>query len=235
MTRVKYGFIVGGICAVFVAPACTDDKMPPDYPGTSMIEPPPPDPTGSARPARPREKQPDDATKAALGDDPDDACTSDVKFNPARTGCDDNGVLDGAAKSVADGCASLVVPDTDACGPRGNIANLCTSKTAALKPALARAAFACMMQHASGSGAALCEPCTMDRCEWEALMSACPDPAAAADCDDIAGTCGGVDKAKCSSYLSGLTSAARKNAVGCVKEDCSRGLYACAMEAAAAP
>jgi hypothetical protein len=141
-------------------------------------------------------------------------------------------VTDTTWKSAADGCASLVVPDTDACGPHGNVTNVCTSKLSALKPALARAAFACMMQH---PGAALCEPCAIDGCAWEALMSACPDPAASTDCDDIATTCGGVDKTKCGSYLSGLTTAARKNAVGCVKEDCSRGLYACAMEAAAAP
>jgi hypothetical protein len=89
-----------------------------------------------------------------------------------------------------------------------------------------------MKQH---PGAAICEKCAMDRCKWESLMSACPDPASAADCDAIAHSCGGVDKTKCMSYLSGLSTGARKDAVGCLKDDCSRGLYSCAMEASPDP
>jgi hypothetical protein len=58
-------------------------------------------------------------------------------------------------------------------------------------------------------------------------MGACPDPTADADCDKIAQKCGGMDKARCRAYLSGMTQKGRDRMVQCVTGKCEKGFLSC--------
>lgn len=183
----------------------------PSEPPDAGMAAPPPDAAPPTPPAPPK--------PTAIGND-EDACGINPakKFDPNRHNCNDNA-------AAAFNCKSLTAPQKEGCDSQ-YVQRECDGKlTGKLKPKVAAAAWVCMVRK---NGPKLCEQCAEEKCVWEAMMGACPDPTADADCAAIANTCTGVDKVKCSSYLSGLTPGARAKAVECVKKDCSSGFYECA-------
>lgn len=189
--------------------APTAPTAPPDAVATvtSLAVPPPPAP-----PARP-------AALPPLGDENENCGHNPAAtWNPNRRNCSDD-------VAPAYDCKRLTSPAKEDC-TTDDLQRRCGQMLdRSLKPKVAIAAWTCMVRNNRGDD--LCEKCGFGRCKFNALMNACPDPTADADCDAVASRCSGVDKVKCGSYLSGLTPEARKRTVECVSSDCAKGFTTC--------
>jgi len=145
---------------------------------------------------------------------------SGKKFDAARTDCDDS-------QGAGVDCGSLGseggYPSNEVCPGAVFMRKRCFVYSQNFKPKVTAAAVACL-------GTAKMENCNTCRpfsCGHQALMDACPDPSADADCATISRSCSGVDKTRCSSYLSGMTAKGRQAMVSCLTATCSKGFERC--------
>jgi hypothetical protein len=142
---------------------------------------------------------------------------SNARFNAAATGCKDDTGTPGTCSGVR---------RNGSCGDFPFVRDQCNDYIASLKPGVAERAVRCIL---GLSGALVCDACNTYRCGYEAVMSACPDPATATECAQITRACPNVTAAECTAYLSGLSSAGRSKMVQCMsgKSACGWGLYSC--------
>jgi hypothetical protein len=189
------------------APTASSTPAPPA--ATAKAPPPPPPP-----PPPPAMKK-----KARLAED--EMCKPTTKkFDPNRKGCDDQG-------QVAMNCGAVSsYPASETCGGPNPIREKCEAYKKTMKPKVAMATWTCQLRN---NGKPNCETCPTSMCAYEALMGACPDAGARADCEGLAEKCDGVDVNKCTGMLSGLTVKARKYALACVG-DCSTSLLHCVVD-----
>jgi hypothetical protein len=110
-----------------------------------------------------------------------------------------------------------------ACAPFPFPKQECDTWRANLKPRVADAAIACADRLTS---AQVCDACNVYRCGNDALMGACPDPSAAADCRALSRNCPSVDRTECVALLSGMSAVGRGKMAACMKRSCD-GLYSC--------
>jgi hypothetical protein len=157
--------------------------------------------------------------KARLPEDGSCKATT-KKFDPSRKGCDDQG-------QVAINCMAVSsYPASETCGGPKPVRELCERFKKRMKPKVAMAAWMCQMR---SNGKPNCEECPSSMCGYEALLGACPDIAARADCEALAEKCEGVDVNKRMGMLSGLTAAGRKQAIDCVG-NCQYSLAYCSVD-----
>jgi hypothetical protein len=142
-------------------------------------------------------------------------------WDPNRPACDDN-------QGQLEDCVTLQglwYPSNEVCPGPVMVRRRCSTYNGNYKPKVAAVAYACL----KGAQGASCNSCRMFQCGHEALMSACPDNTADADCDAISAYCTEVDKNRCRSYLSGMTKKGRDAMVDCLKNACGKGFAQCAQ------
>lgn len=201
-------------------PPSTTVPTPPPTPSTVATLPPPPPPPSTVAtlppPPPPPPPPPDPKNQKPLGEDNSGCGMSKAVYDPAKTSCDDST----AAPVNCDGVPMF--PANEYC--RGNLGRLrCNVYSNAFKPKVMADAYQCLKTKVGGR----CDNCTPFKCGHEALMNACPDPTVSSDCDTIARSCSGMNRVRCSSYLSGMTPAARRYMVECLTKSCSKGFARC--------
>jgi hypothetical protein len=178
------------------------------------------------------------AGEAGGSADPGFCGQSHAQFDPKRTGCSDAVGNPASCKAMAAprGCGSFPFPRAK-----------CDGFAASMKPKIAERAVACAV---ALSAKDVCDACLTYRCGYEALMTACVDPAADTDCAAIVKSCASptpsptqvtprrapshahpaVAMSECRAYLSGLTPSGRRKMVQCMvpAQGCDWGLYSCA-------
>ena len=151
----------------------------------------------------------------------DQGCGKSGKaYDATRTGCDDT---QGAAPECSSLGAEGGYPSNEVCPGAVFMRRRCFAYSTHFKPKVAVAAVACL----GTAKMEYCNSCKPFSCGHEALMSACPDSSVDADCETIGRSCSGVDKTKCSSYLSGMTAKGRQAMVACLTATCSKGFERC--------
>jgi hypothetical protein len=152
---------------------------------------------------------------------PDNGCGKSGKhFDASRADCDDT---QGAAPDCASLGAEGGYPANEVCPGAVFMRRRCFAYASNFKPKVAAAAVACL----GTAKMEYCNSCKPFTCGHEALMGACPDAAAEADCATISRSCSGVDKTKCSSYLSGMSAKGRQAMVSCLTASCGKGFERC--------
>jgi hypothetical protein len=152
----------------------------------------------------------------------DSGCGKSRKtFDPKKPSCDDT---EGSLEDCV-GLSGGWYPSNEVCPGGSLVRKRCSAHNADFKPHIAAIANACLKQAQGAS----CNGCKIFGCSHEALMTACPDPTADADCDVISGRCNDVDKNRCRSYLSGMTAKGRAAMVECLTKQCSKGFLACVV------
>ena len=155
----------------------------------------------------------------------DDAAIEDARAEPdarrpdadSDAGCQDD---DGIATETCDGLPTAFT----GCATRST----CLSYASHFKSRVARNAIACL--RAAVAVDASCVDCSRD-----ALLKACPDPAAAATCNEVAAICTDAGKpdsartgAACVAGAAGLTPGGRLSFLSCMTESaCMNGLDLC--------
>ncbi len=140
------------------------------------------------------------------------------RFDPSRVACDDSVGARGGAPS----CASMK-PAARSCAPFPFPRQECETWRSNFKPRVADAAIACAARLTSDQ---VCDACNVYRCGNDALMGACPDPSAAADCRAFGRICPSVDQTECVAFLSGMSAVGRAKMATCMKRNCD-GVYSC--------
>jgi hypothetical protein len=149
--------------------------------------------------------------------DPGGCGKSRATFDATRTGCDDSKGVELDCDDVSSGH----YPASEHSPGPAQYRRRCIVYNNLFKPHVAEAANKCL-KGATGKGSDGCKPFS---CGHEALMTACPDPSAAAECDSILRACSGVQRTKCMSYLSGLNPSGRGQMVQCLLK--CRGFQTC--------
>jgi hypothetical protein len=151
----------------------------------------------------------------------DSGCAqSNASYDDTRTSCDDNIGPGGDCSGSFDG-----YPSNEVCPGPQLFRRRCNAYNTNFKPKVAETAIACLgtgkMRH--------CNSCIPYSCGHRALMGACPDASADADCDKIELACSGMSRVQCHSYLAGMTAKGRATMVDCLTKDCSKGFGKCLM------
>lgn len=99
---------------------------------------------------------------------------------------------------------------------------ICNDHLTNLKPAVAEAAIACMVDTD-------CDALATYTCADDAVVAACEDQTAAADCETVTAACPSATTQECMTYLSGLTAQGRTAMITCMTPDefCDFGFYTC--------
>ncbi len=188
---------------------------------TAAAATPPPAPTSEApRPTPPPPPKRDPKTIANNAEE-DDACGHTTKrFNASKAACNDaaGGGLNCKALSVG-------YSAKEGCQSGSNLVEQCDGYKRAFKPRIAAQAFGCIARMPATKK---CDGCATQSCGYDALMDACPDPTADADCEEIGKRCEAFDTSRCRAFLSGMTTQGRLSMKTCMMSDCRSGLFSCA-------
>ncbi len=230
--RSVFLLLTGALAAV----ACGATQTPPPAPPTadpafptmkqtptaSATAPPAPVVEAPPAPTPPPTPKPDPKPMANNVED-EKACGHGKKiFNATKPACTDGG--------PAINCKALgpTYPSKEGCTSGAAAVQICGDYKSAFKPRIAAQMFTCV---ARLSPEKKCAECNFHTCAYDALMDACPDPTADADCTAIANKCDGLDMARCRAFLSGMTTVGRDSVKACMAKKCDKGLFDCAQEA----
>lgn len=222
------GAIAAGACQkqpetpenVIVVPTATASAVPiasgpPMWTDPKPAQKPPPSPPSEE--GMDDEDDDDPLGEGGMGPAPRSVCGhTSVRFDPTRSGCND-------AMGAPAACANMMTPA--GCGTFPFPRTKCDAYRAAFKPKIAERAVACALRL---TGREVCDACNTYRCGYEALMSACLDPTADTDCQQILASCKQLAMSECRAYLSGMNPIGRRKMVQCVTGSCGRGFYSCA-------
>ncbi len=190
-------------------------------PTTATATPTPPPTADTPRPAPPPSPPKRDSKTIANNTEEDTACGhTNKRFNASKAGCND-------AVGAPLNCKALGVgfPAKEGCQRGDDLVGLCDGYKRAFKPRIAAQAFGCI---ARVPAAQKCDSCNTQACGYDALMDACPDPTADADCEEIGKRCEALDTGRCRAFLSGMSVQGRLAMKTCMMSDCHTGLFDCA-------
>lgn len=145
---------------------------------------------------------------------------SDAHYDDTRTACDDN---TGPTAECADLARGYPSTEGGKCPGSTPVMQRCAAYNNYFKPKVAVEAFACFEKFKGRA----CNGCFPFSCGHKALMDACPDSSADADCDKIEMACSGMGRKQCRSYLSGMNQRGRQAMVDCLTKSCAKGFGAC--------
>jgi hypothetical protein len=227
------GALAGGVSAI---PACASSPPPAERPagGEAARGPAPAElvipPIASVAPAT-------STSSAAAGDAPSSPTASPIASAPptAKNASAHPNPYDGTPVTAQD-CnpmlnregkapACVLSAPGPSCESFRDTQKECPTLNQLLKPRVAAAAIECLRRR-SGTKE-ICEFNVSSICAYEALQSACLDPAARAACTSVVAKCGGTRSAynkmtreSCEAGVSGIADAKRAKFISCISESC---------------
>jgi hypothetical protein len=234
--RQRFLFLVGALAAgVSAIPACGGSPPPPDRPASGgdpthgqapaeIVIPP----VAAVAPTSPSSTGPGEARSAPTADPV--ASAPPTPKNAARPNPYDGTPVtaqDCSPMQNREGKAPACVlsPPGPTCESFRDTQKECPTLNQLLKPRVAAAAIECLRRR-SGTKE-ICEFNVSSICAYEALLSACLDPAARAACTSVVAKCGGARSAynkmtreSCEAGVSAIADAKRAKFISCISESC---------------
>jgi hypothetical protein len=206
--------------------ACTTSNNPPSAPIEPVYVPPPASATWAPMPTI-APPSPASATPVASAEPPPPAPHAATKPpNPYDGTPVTAQSCDPALNRVGSPGSCAISGFGPSCESIQDTRKECPTLNALLKPRVAEAAIACLKRK-SGTKE-ICEFNITSICAYEALGSACRDPAARPVCDKVLARCGGsgqgnynkMSRESCEAGVSGIADGKRSKFISCISEFC---------------